>query len=586
MGCAAGLAELSSGIFRLGGRMRLISFSVENYRSITKAKRIDLGGSTVLVGPNNEGKSNLVRGLVLAIQVLADSTGFTAEGVILGGQRIVNSYSWERDFPVNLQVDKPDGETVFGLEFELDGVESADLRAVLGIDFEKFLSLHVIFGPSRPRVTVTKLPTAKKSLAKRIDTIASLIRDKVTVEYIPAIRTAESARKVVRSLLERELAVLETDPAYKSALRTIADLQRPFLEKLSQSVKQTIVKFLPAISSVRFDIEEAQRFQALRRSVSVIIDDGTPTELERKGDGVQSLAALALMRHSSETAASGRTLVIVIEEPESHLHPEAMHLLKAVLSELREKHQLVLTTHSPLFVERGCVSSNIIVSNATARPAADVAEVRKVLGVRASDNLQLAEVVLIVEGDEDRTALQAILAHRLTKLAECFASRKLAIETLDGGSNLSYKAALLKDALLCTCHAFLDCDSAGRAAASKAASQGILAVGDITYASALDLKGESEIEDLYDPASYRDLFLNTFGVDVSSSPKFKNARKKWSDRMGEVFRHAGKQWNESMKTAVKGLLASHAASHPGTIMDRHRDGAINSVIASLEIRCR
>ena len=69
--------------------MRLISFSVrENYRSITKAKRIDLGGSTVLVGPNNKGKSNLVRGLVLAIQVLADSTGFTAEGVMaLPGRR-------------------------------------------------------------------------------------------------------------------------------------------------------------------------------------------------------------------------------------------------------------------------------------------------------------------------------------------------------------------------------------------------------------------------------------------------------------------------------------------------------------------
>ena len=212
----------------------------------------------------------------------------------------------------------------------------------------------------------------------------------MSVEYIPAIRTAESAESVVQSLLERELSVLEDDPAYSAALKTIAELQKPLLNHLSQSVKQTMVKFLPAIKDVRVEIEEAQRFRALRRSARVIVNDGTPTELKYKGDGVQSLAALALMRHSSESAASGRTFVIVIEEPESHLHPKAMHSLKSVLNELRNKHQLVLTTHSPLFVDREHVSSNIIVKNTVAKPAKDIAEVRDVLGVRASDNLHLA----------------------------------------------------------------------------------------------------------------------------------------------------------------------------------------------------
>jgi AAA15 family ATPase/GTPase len=43
--------------------MKLKSFTVERYRSITKAKKIRLGRVTVLVGPNNEGKSNLLRSL-------------------------------------------------------------------------------------------------------------------------------------------------------------------------------------------------------------------------------------------------------------------------------------------------------------------------------------------------------------------------------------------------------------------------------------------------------------------------------------------------------------------------------------------
>lgn len=37
--------------------MRLIRFSVTNYRSITTAHKIQMSNMTVLVGKNNEGKS-------------------------------------------------------------------------------------------------------------------------------------------------------------------------------------------------------------------------------------------------------------------------------------------------------------------------------------------------------------------------------------------------------------------------------------------------------------------------------------------------------------------------------------------------
>jgi predicted ATPase len=55
--------------------MRLVSFSVENYRSITKARRIPLAASTVLIGPNNEGKSNILRALSVAMLTLTQYTG-------------------------------------------------------------------------------------------------------------------------------------------------------------------------------------------------------------------------------------------------------------------------------------------------------------------------------------------------------------------------------------------------------------------------------------------------------------------------------------------------------------------------------
>ena len=50
--------------------MRLSRVSVRKYRSIDKAADFAVGDFTVLVGPNNQGKSNLLRAAVLAMEVI------------------------------------------------------------------------------------------------------------------------------------------------------------------------------------------------------------------------------------------------------------------------------------------------------------------------------------------------------------------------------------------------------------------------------------------------------------------------------------------------------------------------------------
>lgn len=569
--------------------MRLVSFSVEKYRSILEAKRLDVSENTVLLGPNNEGKSNLVRGLVLGMQAITGGNMILSDGrvVLRALSRLRGHYSWNRDFPIQLREKNSDGETVVGLDFDMEKDETEELRRLANWKFGTKLSFEARFGFSSARVPFFSpdMKAGTAGLTDHADRMASFLLNKVTVEYIPAIRTADSAEAVVQSLLDRELSSLENNGEYIAALKTISDLQKPFLENLSNSVKQTMKEFLPAIEDVQFRIEDERRSRALRGSTSVVVHDGSPTELKYKGDGVQSLAALALMRHASEQAAGGRKFVLVIEEPESHLHPEAMHSLKVVLNELRNRHQLILTTHSPLFVDRERVSSNIIVQNTVARVANDLAEVRRTLGVRASDNLQLAEVVLLVEGDEDKIALDAILRWRSPKVAKCFQSGKLAIETLNGGSNLAYKAGMLRDTLLCTCYAFLDWDAAGRSAADKAIQQNVLSLGDITYTRTLDLKGESEIEDLYDPGMYREFFLNNYGVDVIAKRKGANLTKKWSERMKVLFGAAGKPWDDAAKALVKGALARFVADSPEVALHPHRIGPIDSLVTLIEKHC-
>lgn len=565
--------------------MELVAFSVQNYRSITKTNRIDVGHLTVLVGPNNEGKSNVVRALITAMQIL--KTG--SQPVTVKGARVLlpfsirhaygRPYDWEEDFPIHLQK-APDGVSTFLLEFELEEVEIEEFRTHVQSSLNGTLPIKLTLGRNDVVLTVPKKGPGGRKLSQKASAIALFVAERIEFEHIAAVRTAESAEMVVRSLIEKELAAIEQIPEYKAALEKVRELQQPVLDGLSASVHKTMVSFLPAIRSVRFEIAEEQRIRALRRSAKIIVDDGTPTDLEHKGDGVQSLAALALMRHASEIGAKGKSFVIAIEEPESHLHPSAMHVLRRVITELSSKYQVVITTHSPLFVDRNNISSNILVNKNKAVPAKSIDQIRSILGVRASDNLRHAELVIVVEGDDDKNALTAIIRENSAQLAAALDTGKLAFETLAGGSNLTYVLGLLRDALLCSFHCFLDNDEAGRNSYEKAKAEGLVDVADVNFAVVNGMV-DSELEDLYELNFYKDLIWNQYKVTLDSNPKFKGNKRKWSDRVGEVFKVSGKPWNDGSKMSVKAKVAALVASDPKNALNVHKRGVIDNLLQAV-----
>ena len=127
------------------------------------------------------------------------------------------------------------------------------------------------------------------------------------------------------------------------------------------------------INFQQLEISESSRRFSLRRDVSVVIDDGTPTLLEYKGDGVKSLAALGLLK--SQNAPTGAS-ILAIEEPESHLHPAAIHQVHEIIRSISQTSQVIVTTHNPLFVDRENIKSNVIVTNGGATPAKNIAAIK------------------------------------------------------------------------------------------------------------------------------------------------------------------------------------------------------------------
>ncbi len=561
--------------------MRLKSFSVKNYRSITRTSQIALGPCTVLVGPNNEGKSNILRALVLGMRILTRER----ETSYRGSKRIISyrlgRYNWDRDYPINLQEKQPKGKTELILEFEPTASELGEFKTEIKSNLRGTIPLRIEIGKKKVTVSLHQRGSGSAALSRKADRIAAFITKRIDFEHIEAVRTASSAKRVVSEMVSRELEKLEDDKEYIDAVKKIEELQAPILQGLSSNIQETLVKFLHEVKNVSISIPENMRYRRFRSDCEIIVDDGVPTLLQYKGDGAQSLAALGIIRHATDTSALSRNLVIAIEEPESHLHPSAIHELKNVLYELSSKHQLLLTTHNPIFVDRRSVSGNILVENRKARPAKSVKEIREILGVRASDNLRNAELVLVVEGEDDKISLEAILSARSPYLRNALQNGTFVLDSLAGGKNLAYKVSLMRDSL-CICHAFLDDDKTGNEAFDRARTQGLLTDREVNFSIVPNLH-EAELEDLYLLDFYHDAIYNRFGVSLKK--KEFSSKKKWSDRVQDCFKAGGKKWNDRIEAGVKKLVSELVESTPENALNEHIT-PIDGLIEALENRLK
>jgi putative ATP-dependent endonuclease of the OLD family len=219
---------------------------------------------------------------------------------------------------------------------------------------------------------VRKPGKGAKSYENNSIKIARFVSENFEFGHIPALRPGQMSLEVISNLLERELQVLAEDQKYKDSMNIIEQLQRPVYERLELNVQQQLHKFLPSVKKVKIVAQRRQNsFTSRFRTPELIIDDGSATPLEAKGDGIKSLAAISLLR-ASQTGGETSNLVVAIEEPESHLHPGAIRELATVIQEMSRIHQVIITTHSPLLVNINRVNTNIIVSKSQARPASSI----------------------------------------------------------------------------------------------------------------------------------------------------------------------------------------------------------------------
>jgi predicted ATP-dependent endonuclease of OLD family len=253
--------------------------------------------------------------------------------------------------------------------------------------------------------------------------------------------------------------------------------------------------------------------------------------------------------------------------------------LSKVLNEISKETQVIITTHSPLLIDKKNVDSNIIVNRARAKTAKKIAEVRDILGVRVTDNLTTASLILLCEGVEDKRILNILIRNRSEKINRALDNNMLVIAEMGGGTNLSYNSALYQN-FMCQIVAFLDDDPCGRNAFIDAKKKGHIDYSDVKFSKCLR-RTNSEIEDMIDSRLYLTEIENKYNVKIDSMI-FDDRNVVWSDRLKTIFERKGNHWDDRVEFELKLIVIDKVEKYPDKCLKKGCEGPIEDLVRILE----
>lgn len=345
--------------------MRITRIEIRNFRSI-RHLAVDLGETTVFVGPNNAGKTAILDAFRIALTRRwgQRGTGFTEYDVHLADDADDPKKSDGVSIELHAQESEP-GEWPDAVAEDLDQIVQLDLKTGF-----RSIALRTrcawndesgSFEPSWEFLNVKREPLAGGG-ARRIN--LERFWRYLPVFYLDALRDVSDEFSPRSQFWGRLLKALEIPAGLESRAQRVLDLLNRRLLKADPRL-QDITNTLAGVSRIVTHDREGGldlRMVPLKTwdliSKAEIILRNEPDRpwlpLRNQGQGIQSLSVIFLFQafvdHMlRELYEPDSAPVLALEEPETHLHPQAARTLWTHVDALPG--QKIVTTHSPYFVQ-------------------------------------------------------------------------------------------------------------------------------------------------------------------------------------------------------------------------------------------
>lgn len=431
--------------------MQITRVRVQNYKSLYGVEIDGLRPLTILVGPNDSGKSAILQ----TISIFKRAIGGGWLGAELPFAEVMSHNSDADSIKVNigLSLDAADrNDFLNAVVDETHSTRKADVRTKLPLFLDEWF-MHVVecevawYGEGQlPLLERMSIPLSETEQAN----LAAVSDDRQSYYTVEIRGVAESLDNLYDNLKKRpgipgtsrQFSAIEKEglpptsvPAWVSqrlsrrlafahGTRAVTDESEvSFDEDLSEDGSNV----LPVLWQLRDHRKEVYDnvlaiverlvpgsghigFRGRGRLASLVFETsaGAPERLSNKGAGLEQLIVLATR------AAMTPGCIALLEEPESHLHPRAQREFVRWLRQLAEEgRQFIVSTHSPVFInEAGDSAAVVWVSKQggktgalpwNQRPEGDKAEATCLLtelGIQPSDAL-LYNALLLAEGRSD-----------------------------------------------------------------------------------------------------------------------------------------------------------------------------------------
>jgi ABC-type transport system involved in cytochrome c biogenesis ATPase subunit len=393
--------------------------TVKNYRSITSLSlKFEPGKLTTICGPNNVGKTNMLRALDLFFSL---DTG---------------KFDPKRDIPYHVYEGSRGGGAKTTITGEFLVTETGRRFTVTAeFSFDEDTGKHVTLTSSNwdPDSSPSPLQRARTRAILRRFRFILIESNNINLPQVISEVFINDVLKGVDRLRKRQTLPLKT-------LKQFFHQSRDAVREIERALTGHIRSFTEQASGLESKDWKARvvfpEFDTLRAAMSSLVDftlmDSNDRALDTKGSGVQRVVLLAVMKYVSET--SDQPCIWAMDEPEAFLQPG---LQKAVFTEFRNLSKsmpIVVTTHSPHFVDMLNLDNTHLFTATeetkiyARRPdqvfiklstvvdpkqgAQKIEAIRQHFGLSRNDAWHVTPSNLLVEGIEDKDYLEA-LATRL-----------------------------------------------------------------------------------------------------------------------------------------------------------------------------